>query len=156
MTQSTYNIRQIRKLLTAAFSDAELRQICYDEPYFRPVYEQFSDGMGKDQVVQRVIEYAERKNLLGDLLAIVEEEAPAQYREFTGKLGPAAAGATAAASNANPALAQTRELLEMKQRHLHKLQMQKAAYGLSTPPHIEIEIEDLETDIANLRQLLKG
>jgi replicative DNA helicase len=156
MGQTTYHLRNIRKLLTTAFTDEELRQLCYDEPQLRPVYEQFSMGMSKDQIVQRLIEYCERKGLLGKLLAVVEEETPVKYQEFADKLGTASAEAASSSAAPHLALTQTKELLEMKMRHLHSLQMKKAAYGLLTPPHIEIEIEDLEVEIAELKQKLNA
>ena len=74
MSQPAYNLRNIRKLLTTAFTDQELSQLCYEIPEFRPVYEQFTAGMSKDQMIQRLIEYCERKVLMGQLLAIVKEE----------------------------------------------------------------------------------
>ena len=51
------------------------------------------------------------------------------------------------------------ELIEAKRRVLHKLEMQAATYGISTPPHISIEIENNEREIAKLKrelQLLGG
>jgi AAA+ ATPase superfamily predicted ATPase len=77
-----YNIGAIRKLLTRAFSDEELTQFCYDTPTLRPVYEQFSSGMGKSLKIQILIEYVERKSLMADLLAQMKEINPSQYETF--------------------------------------------------------------------------
>jgi hypothetical protein len=86
MSQPTYNFRNIRKLLAAAFSDDELRQLCYDVPEFRGVYEEFSTGLGKDQMIQKLIAYCDRKVIMGQLLTVIAEEAPEQYALFSDNL----------------------------------------------------------------------
>lgn len=48
-----------------------------------------------------------------------------------------------------------RKLLAGHQRHLLKLQEQKAKFGLHVPPHIETEIEDKESEIAKLEAELQ-
>lgn len=157
MGQPTYKLRNIRKLLTTAFTDEELRQLCYDEPKFRPVYEQFSAGMSKDQIVHRLLEYCERKGLLGDLLEIIEEEVPAAYNNFAGKLVSGEKVETSAVPQAvgrEEEVEQLQTLIATNTRRLYKLQQQAASYGLSTPPEIQIQIEDLETEIAELKQKL--
>lgn len=160
MGQPTYSIRNIRKLLIAAFSEQELRQICYDEPQFRPVYEEkLSQNMGKESLVQEIIEYSERRNLLGNLLEIVEEEAPAKYQEFADKLvsgGNVTTSAVPKAVGRKEEIEQLQTLITTNTRRLYKLQQQAAAYGLSTPPEIQIQIEDLEAQIAELKQKLNA
>lgn len=42
------------------------------------------------------------------------------------------------------------KMLKIHRRRLEILQEQAAAFGLHTPPHIAIEIEDLEAEIAAL------
>jgi len=46
-------------------------------------------------------------------------------------------------------------LLQTKTRRLYKLQQQAAMYGISTPPEIQMQIEDLEVEIAELKQQLR-
>lgn len=47
----------------------------------------------------------------------------------------------------------TERLLEQHKTMLHTLKMKQAAYGkLSTPPHLQIEIEDLEEEISKLER----
>lgn len=41
-------------------------------------------------------------------------------------------------------------------RVLHELQMQRATMGINTPPHITIQIEDTEREIADIDAKLKG
>ncbi|MFN8457356.1 MAG: SUMF1/EgtB/PvdO family nonheme iron enzyme [Anaerolineae bacterium] len=74
-----YHLPNIRNLLTEGFSDTQLRQLCYDVPGFRPVYESLAAGTGKDVIVQRLIEHAERTLQLGQLLALAKEQNPARY-----------------------------------------------------------------------------
>ncbi|NJN96549.1 MAG: AAA family ATPase [Anaerolineales bacterium] len=81
-----YNIRAIRQLLTLAFSDEELRGIVFDYPEFRPVYEQLSHDTGKSRVIQYLIEYAERKELLDQLLDSIKKQNPKQYATFENDL----------------------------------------------------------------------
>ena len=156
MSQPTYNLRTIRKLLTAAFSDEALRQLCFDVPEFKPVYEQFSTGMSKDQVIQRLIEYCERKVLTGRLLEIIEEEAPEQYALFADNLivgGKRIQPTPALASNSEPDEVKfLQEMIAIKTRSLQHLQLQAAKYGISVPAHIALEIEDLEKEIDELKQ----
>lgn len=47
------------------------------------------------------------------------------------------------------------ELIFEHSRRLHKLEVQQARYGISADPHILIEIEDIETEIATLEAKLK-
>ncbi len=157
MSQPAYNLRTIRKLLTAAFSDEALRQLCFDVPEFKPVYEQFSTGMSKDQVIQRLIEYCERKVLTGRLLEIIEEEAPEQYALFADNLivggkkaEPASMPNPVAMPNETEFLQQ---LLTQKTRELYDLKLKAAQFGaLHTPPYITLRIEDLEKEIDELKQ----
>jgi WD40 repeat protein len=43
------------------------------------------------------------------------------------------------------------KLIELHERRLHKLREQRATFGLHAPPHILTEIEDVESEIAQLR-----
>jgi hypothetical protein len=76
-----FNLTNIRTLLTDGFTDIELRQLCFDEPKFRPVYEQLSDEMGKDRIIHKLIEYAERHELIGTLLDFLKQRNPAKYEK---------------------------------------------------------------------------
>jgi len=48
-----------------------------------------------------------------------------------------------------------RKLISRNQRHLQKLEEQKASFGLHTPPHILTEIEDIEVELGRLRTELE-
>lgn len=158
MSQPPYNFRNIRKLLAAAFSDDELRQLCYDVPEFRGAYEEFSAGLGKDQMIQKLIAYCDRKVIMGKLLTVISEEAPEQYALFSDNLIVGGKKPETVPSPSPPAIPNESEFLQKliteKIRYLHKLQLQAAKYGISAPPQIVIEIEDLEKEIAELQQRL--
>ncbi len=83
-TTQDYNLRRLRKFLTKCFSDPELRHFCFDTPAFRPVYEQLSSQMGKEQVIQHLLEFAERRLLLNKLLAGLRQINPPQYQAYYG------------------------------------------------------------------------
>jgi hypothetical protein len=158
MDQPTYNFRNIRKLLTAAFSDEELRQLCYDLPQFRPIYEkEFSTGMSKGKMIQQLLEYCDHKGLMAELLTVIREEVPDRYAEFAGKLRYGeAVGKPSAMRDPETAAKHIRNLVKQKTRRLHALQEQEALYGISTPPEIRIQIEDLEAEIVELKEKLNS
>lgn len=83
---SNYNINAVRELLLAGFSAEELKRFCFDRPHFRPVYDEFSGGMGKAAVVDRILEFSQAKSLLPELLAEVKKLNPRQYANFEGRL----------------------------------------------------------------------
>lgn len=82
-----YNLANIRTLLTEGFSDAELRRFCYDTPEFRSVHHELAQYSGKAEIVDRLIEYAERKNLFGPLLAWAAGQNPARYQMYLSMQG---------------------------------------------------------------------
>jgi hypothetical protein len=74
-----YNLKNIRTLLTQGFSSEELRQLCFDEPDFRPVYDQLSLDSGKTEIVSRILEYAQTKLLIDKLLALAQAYNSARF-----------------------------------------------------------------------------
>jgi hypothetical protein len=161
MGQPAYDLKTVRKLLTAAFGDEELNQFCLENPEFRPVYEQFSAGMSKTQKIQRLIDYSERKVLMKRLLALVKEEHADQYAEFENELTGGEQKVASASPLPPPAMPSETEflqqLLTQKTRELYDLQLKAAQFGaLHTPSYITLRIQDLENEIAELNQKLKG
>lgn len=73
-----YNLKNIRALLNAGFSSDELRRLCYDVPEFRMVYEQIG-SRDKTQIIDILMEHAERRLLFTPLLNWVSEQNPARY-----------------------------------------------------------------------------
>ncbi len=49
-----------------------------------------------------------------------------------------------------------RELIREYQRNLHHKKLQQARYGIDTPSHILVEIEDIETEIGRLQEKLEA
>lgn len=76
-----YNLKNIRTLLTEGFADEELLRLCYDLPDFRPVYDQLAQNTGKVGIIDRLIEYADRKLLIETLLTLAKEYNPARYEK---------------------------------------------------------------------------
>src|SRR5688572_29491703 len=68
------DMRELRGLLESAFDSEDLIQFCFD--YFLPVYEEFTTGMTKGQMVQLLIDYCYRQKLLPQLLTLVQKERP--------------------------------------------------------------------------------
>lgn len=59
-----YNLGNIRALFIYGFTEEELRDLCFIEPDFRPVYNELSNSASKNDIIRRLIEYAEQKILL--------------------------------------------------------------------------------------------
>ncbi|MCB0172707.1 MAG: hypothetical protein KDJ97_19390 [Anaerolineae bacterium] len=76
-----YNLKNIRILLIESFTDEDLRRLCYDIPNFRPVYVQLTRNTGKTEIIDRLIEYADRTLQIENLLALVKEHNPARYKK---------------------------------------------------------------------------
>lgn len=81
MSTRRYNLSHIRTFLTQGFSAEELRILCYDDPDLYPALEQLGDGMGKVQVVSRIIEFCQQRLLLDRLLEAARRVNPARYEE---------------------------------------------------------------------------
>ncbi|MDQ1301989.1 MAG: hypothetical protein QG637_1911 [Chloroflexota bacterium] len=82
-----YNLAVIRKLVSAAFSDEELKAFCFD--HFSDVYQDFTAGQTLGQRVQLLLDFAVRQGQTPRLLAAVAQANPHQYGRFDGELqGP--------------------------------------------------------------------
>lgn len=75
----TYSIKNIRALLIEGFSEADLRRFCFDESAFRPVYNELAGAAGKAGIVDKLLEYAEQRDLLDSLLNWAKAENPSRY-----------------------------------------------------------------------------
>lgn len=159
-----YNFLNIRTLLTEGFSEAELRSFCFYYPEFRDVYHQLSENSGKSQVVDWLIDHADRRELFGSLLTWAKEQNPVRYKRhqpytiFSDALGTSERTRSSSIVRQDypssqlavkdPAdLDNIRSLLDIKQRRLNVLIEQKAAMGPHTPAHITMEIDNLQTEI---------
>jgi len=90
-----YNTAALRDLISAALTEDELTALAFD--YFRPVANQFTAGQTRNQRVQLLLEHAERSGQMARLAALIQEIAPARYREYAERLLAPDADATDAA-----------------------------------------------------------
>ena len=74
MTPTTADIR---RFLVDTFGDEDLKTLCFD--YFRDVYDDFTTGMTKGQMIQLLIERCVRRDTLANLEAALRAERPDQY-----------------------------------------------------------------------------
>lgn len=80
-----YNTSAIRNLVTVAFSDEELKTLCFD--HFRTVFEKFTAGMTKGRMVQLLLEHCERRGEMARLLNLVQQANPVQYATYADRIG---------------------------------------------------------------------
>lgn len=74
-----YHLPNIRALLNEGFNAEELRRLCYEEPVFRPVYDQLAEETGKARIIDRLIEHAEQKMLFAALLPLLQSRNLARF-----------------------------------------------------------------------------
>ena len=67
----------IRRLLSAAFDDAELTTFCFER--FDPVHQKFSSGLDTGKKIQMLLDYAVRHRQLTTLPGLVRKYNPEQY-----------------------------------------------------------------------------
>ena len=77
-----HNLTKIRALLNEGFSDEELRQLIFDVPVLKPVFNQLAHNTNKAQIVQKLLEFADQKELIEILLDQVKERNPAKYEKY--------------------------------------------------------------------------
>lgn len=77
----SYSFTNIRAFLTKGFNADELRRLCYDLPDFRQVYDEFASSSGKGELVDRIIEFADQRDLIDKLLAEARSRNPARYEK---------------------------------------------------------------------------
>jgi hypothetical protein len=142
-------------LLNASLTAEDLRQLCYDE--FKSVYQKLAEETGKSKMISYLIEYCDIQMQMERLLNIVQKRAPAQYARFANDLFMGEAGTEVVTPPAAmpDEIEHLKSLLFRKTRELHDLQGKAAQFGaLYTPPYISMQIEDVEKEIAEIRQRL--
>lgn len=85
-----YDIAIIRELLEAAFSEEDISNFCFD--HYISVYEQFTAGQTKSFRVRLLIIYAEKNNLIDDMLTKIKQKNPHKCAEFESRLKASPAG----------------------------------------------------------------
>ncbi len=81
MAARKYNYGNIRTLLIQGFNEDELRTLCYDDPEFKTVYDNWPRGTPKSVFVQELIDLAERRLQLDRLLNAAEKLNQARYQQ---------------------------------------------------------------------------
>ena len=79
-----FNTAVIRDLLSSGFNDEELRTLSYD--HFRPVYEEFTTGMTKGEMIQLLLDYAGRRDAFARLLDVARQANPTHYALYADRL----------------------------------------------------------------------
>lgn len=75
-----YNLKNIRNLLVAGFSEHDLRDtLCFYEASFRPLYDQLSQQADKETIIQQIIDYAVRHLEVDSLLDWARQNNPRRY-----------------------------------------------------------------------------
>ena len=74
-----YDLKQIRRLLSEGFTAEELRRFCFDTPQFKAVYNRLNLQTGKDVIIDWLLEFAEPRGLIEELLDWAKKENPAAY-----------------------------------------------------------------------------
>jgi CheY-like chemotaxis protein len=74
-----YKLDNIRTLLTAGFTDRQLRRFCFDTTDFRPVHDQLAQNTGRDEIVDLILDHADRILKIEIVLDWARQHNPARY-----------------------------------------------------------------------------
>jgi hypothetical protein len=77
--EKKFRLANIRAFLDQGFNSRELRRIVYDTPELRSVYDNLNEQLSKSEVIDRLIEYADRQLLLDVVLDSAKVYNPARY-----------------------------------------------------------------------------
>ena len=77
--EQAYSVEAIRELLATAFTPEELQQFCQARPLFEHVVNRFEPGQTLDDMVDEVVAYAQRWDLLAELLSGAADARPRQF-----------------------------------------------------------------------------
>ncbi|MCA9924698.1 MAG: AAA-like domain-containing protein [Anaerolineales bacterium] len=84
MNETIWDTAVIRELLRNAFDSNELKAFCFD--YFRPVYDNFSEGMSKENQIQYLLAHSSRYGKINVLLKLTQSHNEFQYNKYKDKL----------------------------------------------------------------------
>ncbi len=76
-----YDLQNIRTLLTEGFSVEELRNLCFDTPVLKPVYEDWSASAGKGELARQIVDYSDKKLVIATVLNWAKGSNPDRYQK---------------------------------------------------------------------------
>ncbi|MCB0196879.1 MAG: hypothetical protein KDJ65_33320 [Anaerolineae bacterium] len=106
-----FNSKKIRAVLREGFTDDELNRLCYDESDFKPFLDELGQDISKDRVIDKLIKYAERKELIAKLLPLIKKHNPNKYEKYEPYIEPTdnSAGQSINEKKAEPSFASVTE-----------------------------------------------
>ncbi len=86
ITRYSVRISELRNLLASTFSDGELIALCQDE--FDELYVKIGMGRGlmKEEIINAIIDYFQRRNDFTSLLSAVKNRKPNDNKEYEDRL----------------------------------------------------------------------
>ncbi|MCI0643842.1 MAG: hypothetical protein L0346_03015 [Chloroflexi bacterium] len=81
-----YDLEVIRRLLGEAFDAGEVSNLAFD--LFQEVYQNFTAGMTRDQMIRSIVAHADERGRIPDLLAYVARHNPYRYQQYADQLKP--------------------------------------------------------------------
>lgn len=78
---TNYDLDKIKTFLIEGFTDQELRDLCFYENDFRPVYDNLAPNVGKAEIIRQLLEYAKQKEKIDLLITWGKDRNPARYEE---------------------------------------------------------------------------
>lgn len=79
MASMRYNLQNIYALLIKGFSTDELWDFFSEKPDFLPFYNSLAENAAREEIINKLLEYAEQKLLLDIILIWAKEHNPARY-----------------------------------------------------------------------------
>jgi hypothetical protein len=135
----------LRDFLVAHFNDNDLRDLCFEIG----IEDEDVPGDTRSAKAREIVRYCQRHTRLEDLKAACAQLRPKQWATaFPGAAPSAAPVQPPAEGSQNDNRVAEREavhaLLEQTKQRYYYLKGQEARYGINTPTHIALEIQDLE------------
>lgn len=78
---SSYDLGKVRTLLFDIFNEDDLRDYCQQDPRFSSVYKELKDPDRPREIIRRILDHANRKNLVPKLLNWAKAANPTRYAE---------------------------------------------------------------------------
>jgi hypothetical protein len=75
-----YQLQNIRNLLNEGFTREELRQLCYDFPVFRIIYNHLPSTTAQPVLVEHLLKHAQQTYQIETLLIWAKAHNPARYK----------------------------------------------------------------------------